>query len=236
MPEQEKPKAGGGTPPDRIIPLRGMRRMIADKMHRSLLDSAQLTHHAECEASALLDKKARLAADGIQVSVEDLLLRCVASTLLNHPALNGVVKELEVHLSRSVHLCVAIALPGDLLVAPAIFHAESKTLAELAAARQDLIARAKANKLSVTEMTGGTFTVSNLGLSRVRFFTPIINAPQIAILGIGQMVDRALAKPGGGMEMRPVMGLSLTFDHRAVDGAPAAAFLSELCLAIETID
>lgn len=233
---QEKLKAGGGKGQDQIIPLRGMRGMIADKMHQSLLDSAQLTHHAECEATALFDKKARLAADGVKVSIEDLLLWCVISTLSNHPALNGVVKERQIYLSPSVHLSLAIALPGNLLVAPAIFNAGSKTLAELAAARKDLIARAKANKLSVTEMTGGTFTVSNLGLSRVRFFTPILNTPQIAILGLGQTVERARTKEGGGIVMRPVMGLSLTFDHRAVDGAPAAAFLSDLCGAIEKVD
>jgi len=233
---QEKPKDGDREGLNQVIPLRGMRGMIADKMHQSLLGSAQLTHHAECDAVALLQKKARLAREGVKVSVEDLLLHRVASMLSDNPILNGVVKDREVHLSRAVHLSVAISLPGNLLVAPAIFDAGSKTLAEIATARKDLIARAKANKLSVTEMTGGTFTVSNLGLSRVRFFTPILNAPQIAILGVGQTVERARANESGNIEMRAVMGLSLTFDHRAVDGAPAAAFLSDLCGAIEKID
>jgi 2-oxoacid dehydrogenases acyltransferase (catalytic domain) len=89
------------------------------------------------------------------------------------------------------------------------------------------------NKLTVTEMTGGTFTVSNLGLTRVGLFTPIINSPQIAILGIGRTVEKAVRSQNGALELHPHIGLSLTFDHRAVDGAPAADFLSELCRTVE---
>jgi pyruvate dehydrogenase E2 component (dihydrolipoamide acetyltransferase) len=103
----------------------------------------------------------------------------------------------------------------------------------LRAARQDLAVRARANKLSVTEMTGGTFTISNLGLTRVEHFTPIINAPQICILGIGRMTDRAVRGPDGGIELRPHVGLSLTFDHRALDGAPAGDLLTAICAEIE---
>lgn len=210
--------------------------MIADKMLYSVTHTAQLTLHGECEVSALMRKKARLAHDGNKVSVEDLLLHCVARTLTNHPDLNGIVDEREIRIAESVHLSVAIALPGNLLVAPAIFDAQAKSLRELAAARMDLIARAKINKLSVKEMTGGTFTLSNLGRSRVQFFTPILNTPQIAILGIGRIDERAFSNGRGGIELRPAIGLSLTFDHRAVDGFPAAAFLTDTCTAIEAIE
>ena len=137
-----------------------------------------------------------------------------------------------VHLSERIDLCVAIALPGNLLAAPAIFDAGGMSVAELRAARQDLSARAKANKLSVAEMTGGTFTVSNLGLSRVEQFTPILNTPQIGILGVGRIVETAVRGPEG-VAFRPFTGLSLTFDHRAIDGAPAADALSDLCSEIE---
>ena len=139
----------------------------------------------------------------------------------------------EVHQSKAVDLSVAMALPGNLLVAPAIFGAQDKSLLELRAARQDLSARAKTNKLTVTEMTKGSFTVSNLGLSRVHQFTPIINAPQIGILGIGCAVQKAV-QGDNGIELRPHIGLSLTFDHRAIDGAPAADFLTDLCNTIES--
>lgn len=234
-PVQEPGVTDGRQRSPKVVPLVGMRGMIADKMLKSVTHTAQLTLHGECEISALMRKKARLAHDGANVSLEDLLLQCVAGTLTSHPDLNGIVKEREIHISGSVHLSVAIALPGNLLVAPAIFDAQDKSLGELAAARLDLISRAKTNKLSVREMTGGTFTLSNLGHSRVQFFTPILNAPQIAILGIGRIYERAFSDGGGGIEMRSVIGLSLTFDHRAVDGSPAAAFLTGMCAAIEAI-
>jgi pyruvate dehydrogenase E2 component (dihydrolipoamide acetyltransferase) len=218
---------------DRVVPLRGVGGMIADKMLRSLSEAAQLTHHADCRADALLGRKAALAEAGIKISVEDLILDRVVATLLRHPDLNGIVKGKEVHLSSAVHLSVAMALPGNLLVAPAIFNSDTMTIEQRSAARKDLADRARKNKLTVSEMTGGTFTVSNLGLSRVKYFTPILNTPQIGILGIGRITEVAFPDGKDGVEFHPVMGLSLTFDHQAVDGAPAAAFLSDLCAAIE---
>ncbi|MCB1499590.1 MAG: 2-oxo acid dehydrogenase subunit E2 [Bauldia sp.] len=216
----------------RTVPLRGARGMIADKMVASLRDAAQLTHHARADVSALLAAKEALAQDGVKASVEDLMMAAVVRVLKRHPDINGVVRDRTVHLSERIDLCVAIALPGNLLAAPAIFDAGGKSVAELRAARQDLSARAKTNKLSVAEMTGGTFTVSNLGLTRVEQFTPILNTPQIGILGVGRVVETAVRGPEG-VEFRPFTGLSLTFDHRAIDGAPAADFLSDLCGEIE---
>ncbi|GMG83157.1 hypothetical protein LNKW23_23700 [Paralimibaculum aggregatum] len=219
----------------RVVPLKGVRGMIADRMVESLATAAQLTHHASAEATALLAEKARLAEAGTRASVEDLLMLAAVRALKRHPDINGRVEGREVHLAAGIDLSVAIALPGNLLVAPAIFGAGEMAVSELRAARQDLAARARANRLSVAEMTGGTFTVSNLGLTRVEQFTPIINAPQIAILGIGRLVDRAMPSAAGGMEMRPFVGLSLTFDHRAIDGAPAGEVLSTICTEIEGI-
>ncbi len=222
----------GTTAGTRAIPLRGARAMIADKMAASLRDAAQLTHHARADMTALLAAKAELAGDGLKVSVEDLLMAALVGALKRHPDLNGVLRDREIRLSERVDLCVAIALPGNLLAAPAIFGADAMPLADLSAARRDLAARARTNKLSVAEMTGGTFTISNLGLSRVEQFTPILNAPQIAILGVGRIVETAVPAEGG-VAFRPFCGLSLTFDHRAVDGAPAAEFLTDLCARIE---
>lgn len=220
-------------PADRVVPLRGARAMIAQKMRASLGETAQLTHHADCFADALLARKAALQAEGTKASVEDLILDAVVAALARHPEMNGTLSEGAVRLSAAIHLGVAIALPGNLLVAPAIFDAQAMSLPERIAARRDLTERARTNRLTVPEMTRGTFTVSNLGLSRVRYFTPILNTPQIAILGIGRMEETACRNADGGFLWRPSMGLSLTFDHQAVDGAPAAAFLSDLCESIE---
>lgn len=219
--------------PVKTVPLKGMRGMIADAMVKSLHTAAQLTHHASADASALLAEKARLAEAGTKASVEDLLMAAVIRALKANPDANGRVEGKDVKIFDAIDLSVAIALPGNLLVAPAIFGAGEMDVSALRAARQDLAARAKANKLSVTEMTGGTFTVSNLGLTRVEHFTPILNAPQICILGIGCMTDRAVRAEDGGIELRPYVGLSLTFDHRALDGAPAGDLLTAICTEIE---
>lgn len=218
------------------IPLRGMRGMVASKMHASHSTTAPVTHHAEADVGALLEAKASLARKGVSLSVEDLILAVVVSTLRDHPWLNGWAEEKEIRLETRIHLSVAIALADNGLVAPTIFDAQDMSWEALRAARKDLIERAAKNKIRVPEMTGGTFTVSNLGRSRVRFFTPIINAPQIAILGIGATEDRPRPFEHGGVEWRPSMGLSLTFDHRAVDGAPAAMFLTQLCESIEGLE
>ncbi|MDL0431572.1 2-oxo acid dehydrogenase subunit E2 [Marinobacter sp. TBZ242] len=209
--------------------------MIANNMRRSLDEAAQLTHQAECELDALLTYKKTLAERGTKVSIEDLLADCVVRTLARHPGLNGRLEDKEIHLYRKVHLGFAIALPGDKLIAPVVFDANEKTLTERADSRRKLLERARAGNLSVPEMTGGTFTLSNLGRSRVRFFTPIINLPQLAILGIGEAYTRPVEDSDGQWVVRRFMGLSLTFDHRAVDGGPAAEFLTDLCGVIEHV-
>ena len=208
--------------------------MTADLMVASLATAAQLTHHASADVSGLLAEKDRLAGSGSKVSVEDLLIIALLRAIKKHPDVNGQVDEANITLFDTVDLSVAVSLPGNLLVAPAMFDVGNMDVIELNSARRDLVTRAKSNKLSVTEMTGGTFTVSNLGLTRVEHFTPIIKLPQICILGIGCTTDRAVRGAGDTIEWRPYVPLSLTFDHRALDGAPAGDFLTSLCKEIES--
>ena len=227
-PARPAPPAG-----DKIIKLTAMRGMIASKMLESLATSAQLTHHAECDVTGLQAMKTRLQGEGLKASVEDLIVDAVVKSLKQHPNLNGLMVDKEIQIKEAMNIAVAVALPGDLLVAPAIFDAGKMDLAARVAARRDLVERAKINKLTVREMTGGTFTISNIGLTRVRHFTPILNVPQIAILGVGETALRPWVVHDAAVLPRPVMGLSLTFDHRAVNGAPAAEFLTTLCKTIE---
>ncbi len=221
------------TTGDKVIPLGGMKAMIAGKMVESLQTAAQLTHQAEADITSLLAMKDVLAGQGTKVSFEDLLIEAVIKSLRKFPGLNGTLEDKKITHRSDINMATAVALPGDLLVAPTIIGAGSMNLAERAAARRDVVDRALANKLSVKEMTAGTFTISNIGRSRVRFFTPIINVPQLAILGIGEAKPRPWVIDGQ-IEIRPVMGLSLTFDHRGVNGAPAADFLTDLCQNIES--
>jgi pyruvate/2-oxoglutarate dehydrogenase complex dihydrolipoamide acyltransferase (E2) component len=206
--------------------------MIADKMIASLASSAQLTHHASANIAKLLDRKATLLKGDVKVSVEDLLIAAIVQTISRHPSVNGTLEQREISLNSSLHLSIAMALPGNILVAPTVFNAQELDLLGLRAARKDLATRANTNALTASEMTKGTFTVSNLGLSRVHYFTPILNTPQIAILGIGCSEMRAVVE-NTQLVLRPFVGLSLTFDHRALDGAPAADFITDLCIAIE---
>ncbi|MDR8017622.1 2-oxo acid dehydrogenase subunit E2 [Ectopseudomonas guguanensis] len=222
--------AAAGT---QTLPLKGMRKMIAAKMSESLQTAAQLTHHAECELTALQARRAQLKAAGSQVSLQDLLLLEILRTLKDHPVLNATLEDNLITLHGPVHLGLAIPLPGDLLVAPALFDAEQLDAEALALARRALVDKALAGKLSVRELTGATVTVTNLGLSRVRFFTPILNVPQVAIIGLGGVQRRLQRGADGNLVERDFMGLSLTFDHRAVNGAPAADFLDDLCRRIE---
>lgn len=217
---------------DKVVKLTAMRGMIASKMLESLSTSAQLTHFAECDTTGLAAMKARLLGEGLKASVEDLILEAVVQALRLHPALNATLTGNEITQRSEMNIGVAVALPGDLLVAPAIFNAGNMSLADRIKARRDLVDRAKVNKVTVKEMTGGTFTVSNIGLTRVRFFTPILPVPQVAILGVGETSMRPWVVDGQ-IVPRPIMGLSLTFDHRAVNGAPAGDFLTELCKTIE---
>ncbi len=218
--------------PERV-PLKGMRKMIAAKMLESLQTTAQLTHHAECRLDALKARRAELKAAGSAVSVQDLVLLKVIETLKAHPGLNATLADEVIHHHAAVHLGLAIPLPGDLLVAPALFNAEQLDGEELCQARKALVDKALASKLSVKELTGATFTVSNLGLSRVHHFTPVLNPPQVAILGIGGVQRRLELSASGALVEAEWLGLSLTFDHRAVNGAPAADFLDDLCRRIE---
>lgn len=229
MGQMHTPPVAGGSK----LPLKGMRKMIAAKMSESLRSAAQLTLHAECELTALQARRARLKAVGSQASLQDLLLHVIVQTLGEHPALNATLEDEVITRHAAVHLGVAIPLPDDLLVAPALFDAGELDVDGLAEARRVLTGKALAGKLSVRELTGATVTVSNLGLSRVHHFTPILNVPQVAIVGIGCSQQRLQRAADGSLVEADFLGLSLTFDHRAVNGAPAADFLDALCRRIE---
>lgn len=212
--------------------LSGMRGMIAEKMLGSLKDTAQLTYHAECCAQKLLDKRIQLKNDNSSISIEDLIIKAVSDVLNKCPIFNSRVEGKDVITLKEHHISVAISLPGG-LVAPTIFNVHDKSLEEITAARRDLITRARANKLTIAEMTGGSFTISNLGLRRVQYFTPIINTPQVAILGVGKIINKPSVNEFGEIVVSPMIGLSLTSDHRVVDGDPSGEFLGLLADCIE---
>jgi pyruvate dehydrogenase E2 component (dihydrolipoamide acetyltransferase) len=216
-----------------MTPLRftGVRGVIARRMAESLATTAQLSFFTDTNATKLVEARKSWAEAGHKVGYEDLIIATLARILPAHPLMNALETEEGVIPQPGIHVGVAIALPGSLVV-PAIFDCQAKSVPEIAEARASLVERAPKNKLTVREMSGATISLSNLGLTRVRHFTPILNRPQTAIIGLGQIADRPWVVDGAVIP-RPVLGLSLTVDHRAIDGAPAGAFITDLATALE---
>lgn len=213
---------------DRTEPLKGVRKMIAGKLHGSLRDMAQLSFHTSADATALVAVREQLKAAGKPVGYEDLIILALRETLREFPLFNATQEADTATIRGAINISVAIAVEQGLM-APTIFNVETLTLQEINEKRKDVVERAKAGKLTVPEMTGGTFTISNLGFTVVDVFTPIINPPQMAILGLGRIKNAPYVNEDGELSVRPEVGLSITVDHRFIDGEPAGRFLSDLC-------
>jgi len=166
------------------------------------------------------------------ITLNDFILFAVSRTLLNHPDLNAHIVEGNVlRRFKDVHLGVAIDTPRGLMV-PVIFYANRKSLSEIAVEAKELAKQAQAGTINPDLLQGGTFTVSNLGALGVEMFTPVLNPPQTGILGVCNIINR-LKEAGGEYKPYPAMGLSITYDHRAIDGAPEARFAQELISNLE---
>lgn len=221
------------------IPLKGVRKVIAERMLQSLQTTAQLTMSSSADARALRSYRERLkqspeawALRG--VSINDLVLFAVAHTLPAFPELNAHFSGEAIIQYHSVHLGFAVDTPRGLLV-PVIRHADRLSLKQLATESKRLATACQAGKATVDELSGGTFTVSNLGAFGIEHFTPVLNPPQVGILGVGAIGLKAF-ETASGVEHLPHLGLALTINHQVVDGAPAARFLQALGQAIAQVD
>ncbi len=186
----------------------------------------------EMDAAVTHVKTVSATAEGVRVTITALLIRACAVALQEHPRLNAVWGADGLSLSTEINIGVAIAL-DDALVAPAVLGCERLEITATAAALQDLVERARHGKLRGREMTGGTFTLSNLGMFEVSQFTPIVVPPQVAILGTGK-ISRLPRYADGEIVARQLMTVTVSADHRAVDGADVARFLGTLKARIES--
>ena len=220
-------------PADRLEPMSSMRRAIARNMHASLQTMAQLTLFTELDVTELVRLRERLQRD-FALTVTDLIVHAVARALKRHPGLNASLEgdDNQVRLHSAIHIGLAVALEDGLIV-PVIRDADRKTLPDIAAETRTLAERARMGQLTPEQVTGSTFTITNLGGFGIDGFTPIINPPEAAILGVGRIVEKP-AQYRGTIALRQMLTLSLTHDHRLVDGAPAAAFLQSLADLLET--
>jgi pyruvate dehydrogenase E2 component (dihydrolipoamide acetyltransferase) len=208
---------------DESYSLTQRRGRLAGRLLASLHGSAQLTLSRDIDVTELTDWRARLP---FRAGWGDLVGYAVSRVLPRHRPFNGTVEGDRVRIGSQVNLGFAVALEGS-LVTPVIHDAGRKTLQELAQRAADLVGRARSGTLRPQDVDAGTFTVSNLGGHGIDAFTPIINPPQIAILGLGRVRETA-QRSGDGVTWRQCMTLSLTFDHRIADGVPAALFLQDL--------
>ncbi len=211
-----------------VVPMAGLRRIVAQRMFQSARTIPRVTHTTEVDVTETVRMRDCLLAraesqGGVRPSYTDIVVKITAQALREHPLMNARVGEEEIQLLDAVNVGVAVAV-ADGLVVPVIHDADVKGVQAIAQESRDKIERARAGTLVADDVTGGTFTVTNLGTYEIDAFTPIINLPEAGILGIGRIVQKPVVLDGQ-IAIRSMMYLSLTFDHRIIDGAPAAAFL-----------
>jgi pyruvate dehydrogenase E2 component (dihydrolipoamide acetyltransferase) len=227
--------AGPAVPPasaraeltvSRTIPLRGRRGAIATRMVSSLQTAAQLTSVLEIDVKPLVELRTHLNAAGAEprIGVTAIVVKLVAAALREHPGLNARVADAGIELLEEINVAVAVDTDEG-LVAPVVPRADRLALDEINAQLTGLVVRARDRDFGPADLAGGTFTVSNGGIYPVDITTAILNPPQVGILWIGRIKDRPVVV-GDTIAVRPTFQACLTFDHRAIDGAPAAAFLA----------
>jgi len=231
MTAAKAPPAGPGTPGKvERVPLTQMRRIIAKRMSESKFSAPHYYITVEIDMAAARDFRAGVTS--YKLSINDLVLRATVNTLAEFPGVNARWAGDAIEQVEDINLGIAVALPGGLIV-PVLKQAQTLSLEQLATQGRALIEKARMGKLLPDDFTGNTFTVSNLGPYGVDHFTGIINQPDSAILAVGQMKDRPVVIDGG-ICIRPVMKLTISSDHRVIDGALAAQFMGRLKAILET--
>ncbi|KAB1197103.1 MULTISPECIES: 2-oxo acid dehydrogenase subunit E2 [Haloferax] len=214
-------------------PLSGMRRTIADRLGQSYRESVHVTVNRSADAEELL--AAANAADdalGVDVSISDVLILAVSAALDEYPAFNATFEDGVHKLHESHNICMAVDIEEG-LIAPVVRDVDSLSLTELAETRSAVTQRALSGDYTMDDLTGGTFTISNLGVLGVESFDPVINPPQVAILGVNTIRKQVVPTDDGDVAVRRVISFSLSFDHRIVDGADAARYLGSLVEHVE---
>ena len=212
------------------MPLTGVRKVTARRMRQSLSNAAQTNHRVDVDVTKLIDFRkqvnARLEKDGIKVSFVDILICACAKALIEHPMANAYLLEDGLHMHNYANIGIACDTPKGLMV-PVIKDADILSITEMAQASRAVINKARKGELKPADMSGGTFTISNLGMFEIDSFTAVLNPPETCILAVSRTQDKVVVE-NGQMVIRPMMNLCLTYDHQVLDGAPAAKFLETI--------
>ena len=227
----------------RVEKVTNIRRVIAQRMHQSLQNSAQLTHHLSADARGILafrkkvKKQLQTGETREDITLNDMVCFAVIRALKKHPHMNAHFMGDTLKVFNKVHLGIAVDTPRGLMVS-ALQNADNLNLSGLASQLKTMAKQCRENTINpdLLASNAGSFTVSNLGAFGIEMFTPVLNLPQTGILGVNTITHRPADLGDGTIGFVPHIGLSLTYDHRAVDGAPASAFLREIKMEIEKLD
>lgn len=222
---------GAAAEREETVAMNGMRKAIAKNMLNSHMTSPTVTFNLGVDMTAMKDYREQLKGKDIKVSYTDLLVKFVAKALTEYPLLNCSVADNKIIYKHYVNMGVAVALDNGLVV-PNVPDADKKSLTQIHDEVKDLAEKARSGGLPMEALKGGTFTITNLGMYGIESFSPIINQPEVAILGVTTMEDKVVVR-NGEMVIRPIMNLSLTADHRVVDGSVAAEFLQRVKTLLE---
>ncbi len=211
------------------IPLKGIRKTIAERMYKSISEIPHFTLYVEINISNLKSLKDKLNKEtkGKKISYTDLIVKATALSLEKYPILNSTLKDDKVIIFKDINVGLATSMEDGLIV-PVIFNANKLSLEEIADKRVDLVNRAGENKLELDDVSGSTFTITNLGMFEIDYFSPIINFPEAGILSVGAITKKPIVDKEGKITVEPMMKLGLTLDHRVLDGVTGAKFLQYL--------
>jgi len=215
-----------------VIPLKGWRKVLAERMLSSHLTYAEVTQMREVDATELVNLRQSLRSHleeqyGFRLSYTHLLIKAAAQALRKHPIVNSSLVDEEIRILSDINIAMAVALDNGGLLAPVIRQVDRKSIVEVAQEAIKLTEQIRTKRFNLDILQGGTFTVTNAGMYGTDFVTPLINAPQSAALGVGRLVPKPVVRDNQ-IVIRTMMGLSLTYDHRVLTGATAAQFFQTL--------
>ncbi len=224
-----------------IKPVSNVRKIISQEMYEALQNSAQLTLHTSANATKLtglrnmVKEKRKANSNFPNITINDMVCFAVVKSLVKYPEMNSHFLESRMKTFKNVHLGFAVDVKRGLMV-PVIKNADTLSIKELSFQINDIANKCKENNITPDLLSGASFTITNLGAFDIEMFTPVLSPPQVGILGVNAITYRPVADDNGKFDFAPYMGLSLTFDHRALDGAPAAKFLRDVKKEIENLD
>lgn len=232
MPDDKERGNSQEKPVVEVIPLKGWRKVLAERMLSSHLTYAEVTQMREVDATELVNLRESLLAHfegkyGFRLSYTHLLIKAAAQALRQHRIINSSLVDEEVRIFSDINIAVAVALDNGGLLAPVIRQADQKSIIEVAEEAIKLTEQVRTRRFNLDILQGGTFTITNAGMYGTDFVTPLINAPQSAALGVGRLQQKPVVRDNQ-IVIRTMMGLSLTYDHRVITGTTAAQFFQNL--------